>query len=226
MTMKTRVSVLILAVLFSACAEDTRRPFDAGALPDAVGDAGPGIDTGPGNDAGPSDGDMDGVRGSMDLCPATAAGETVDANGCSTLDDDADGVLNDMDRCPETAAGANVDGLGCPLENQGTLDASWLINGAAATSATCSAVGVAQVRLIIDRPGSNFLMRDFPCAQGGFDGREDETAPQVPRNMSFMSYWQAVSSAGEVVSESETLSLILSGEVEHASLASPNFIFE
>jgi hypothetical protein len=64
---------------------------------------------------GPPDADGDGVSDVADLCPGTAAGAAVDADGCaaSQLDDDNDGVTNDLDNCPGTAAGAAVDADGC-----------------------------------------------------------------------------------------------------------------
>lgn len=67
-----------------------------------------------GEDTGTDD-DGDGVDNSLDLCPTTPAGETVDANGCSDtqLDDDADGVSNAADLCPATPAGETVDANGC-----------------------------------------------------------------------------------------------------------------
>lgn len=208
----------LFALALSACTEDTRRSGDASVTPDV-----PALDSGPGNDAGSADDDMDGVVGVMDLCPSTTPGEAVDVDGCSTVDGDNDGVLNDMDRCPDTAANANVDGLGCELEDQGTLDASWLVNGVAATAASCSSAGIVQVRLIVDRPGANFFRRDFPCAQGSFDGREDMSAPRVPRNQSFTNYWQALDASGDAIAESLTETLILSDET-HLSLASVDFV--
>ena len=72
--------------------------------------------------------DNDGVAESVDLCPATPAGEAVDANGCaeSQKDDDADGVNNALDQCPQTEAGVEVDASGCPVavdaDNDGVLD--------------------------------------------------------------------------------------------------------
>ncbi len=72
------------------------------------------------------DADNDGVEDSKDLCPATEAGATVDANGCSDdqVDTDADGVCNissvsagpsacvGKDQC-ETVKGT-VEMNGCP----------------------------------------------------------------------------------------------------------------
>jgi len=63
-----------------------------------------------------ADSDGDTVLDSADLCPATPAGEIVDANGCSAsqlADDDGDGVQNFADLCPGTPAGEAVDANGC-----------------------------------------------------------------------------------------------------------------
>ena len=58
------------------------------------------------------DTDGDGVVDSLDNCPNTPTGATVDSNGCA-LDTDGDGVADYKDQCPNTAAGATVDDLGC-----------------------------------------------------------------------------------------------------------------
>jgi hypothetical protein len=59
--------------------------------------------------------DGDGVPDLDDWCANTAAGETVDVNGCaeSQKDDDSDGVMNDVDLCPDTVQGSTVDAVGC-----------------------------------------------------------------------------------------------------------------
>ena len=62
------------------------------------------------------DADGDGVADDVDNCPGTPAGDSVDADGCSTADDDGDGVLNDQDDCPGTPGCADVDSDGCPLD--------------------------------------------------------------------------------------------------------------
>lgn len=70
------------------------------------------------------DADGDGVADASDNCSGTAAGATVDANGCSKaqVDSDGDGVCNagttsslctGSDQCPGTAAGAAVNANGC-----------------------------------------------------------------------------------------------------------------
>ncbi len=61
------------------------------------------------------DDDKDGVLNSIDKCPTTIAGKTVNSEGCFIDgDDDKDGVLNSIDKCPTTAAGEAVDVDGCP----------------------------------------------------------------------------------------------------------------
>jgi outer membrane protein OmpA-like peptidoglycan-associated protein len=66
------------------------------------------------------DRDKDGVRDSVDQCPATPAGERVDATGCPLPKDaDGDGVTDNLDRCPNTPAGTAVDATGCPKDSDG-----------------------------------------------------------------------------------------------------------
>jgi hypothetical protein len=74
--------------------------------------------------AGLADADGDGVFDADDDCPDTAAGDPVDADGCSTDDDDGDGVLNDADDCPDTPSCAPVHADGCPIDsdNDGVYD--------------------------------------------------------------------------------------------------------
>ncbi len=65
---------------------------------------------------GPRDSDRDGVEDSLDRCPNTPAGETVDSSGCPLpKDSDGDGVPDPSDKCPNTPAGERVDSNGCPL---------------------------------------------------------------------------------------------------------------
>ncbi|OQD43096.1 hypothetical protein BUL40_08380 [Croceivirga radicis] len=76
------------------------------------------------------DSDNDGVINSLDACPNTPVGETVDDNGCSIAqqDIDGDGILNILDLCPDTPLGASVNADGCALsqldtDNDGVNDA-------------------------------------------------------------------------------------------------------
>jgi outer membrane protein OmpA-like peptidoglycan-associated protein len=66
----------------------------------------------------PVDSDGDGVADSLDRCPGTPAGATVDANGCE-LDGDKDGVVDRLDKCPTTPAGRKVNAEGCELDGDG-----------------------------------------------------------------------------------------------------------
>ncbi|MDA7818087.1 OmpA family protein [Sulfurimonas sp.] len=63
------------------------------------------------------DDDNDGVLNSLDQCPTTPAGTTVDASGCKVVDgdDDQDSVLNSIDECPTTPLGHVVNSKGCEL---------------------------------------------------------------------------------------------------------------
>lgn len=62
------------------------------------------------------DDDNDGVLNSVDKCPATAAGKTVNAEGCFIDgDDDNDGILNSADACLASAVGEKVDASGCRI---------------------------------------------------------------------------------------------------------------
>jgi OOP family OmpA-OmpF porin len=60
------------------------------------------------------DSDNDGVLDSMDKCPDTPKGVSVDAAGCP-LDSDGDGVVDSLDKCPNTPKGEKVGADGCPL---------------------------------------------------------------------------------------------------------------
>jgi hypothetical protein len=58
---------------------------------------------------------MDGVSDALDLCPGTAVGMEVDANGCDVVpaDGDNDGVVDAEDACGNTPFGEAVDASGC-----------------------------------------------------------------------------------------------------------------
>ncbi|MEC9361924.1 MAG: OmpA family protein [Sinimarinibacterium flocculans] len=60
------------------------------------------------------DTDGDGVPDSLDQCPDTPPGTTVNDVGCP-MDSDNDGVPDDIDECPMTPAGASVLANGCAL---------------------------------------------------------------------------------------------------------------
>lgn len=62
------------------------------------------------------DADFDGVLDTLDKCPNTPRGATVDTDGCAQ-DSDGDGVYDGLDRCVGTPKGVTVDNLGCPLDS-------------------------------------------------------------------------------------------------------------
>ncbi|MCD6433426.1 MAG: OmpA family protein [Sulfurimonas sp.] len=64
------------------------------------------------------DDDNDGILNSVDKCPTTEAGKSVNAEGCFIDgDDDNDGVLNSIDKCPNTPKEVTkVDADGCITE--------------------------------------------------------------------------------------------------------------
>lgn len=74
--------------------------------------------------AAPADDDRDGVVNSLDNCPNTVFGASVNGSGCA--DSDQDGVLDINDRCPNTTRGTRVDGKGCKVisdsDKDGVLD--------------------------------------------------------------------------------------------------------
>jgi len=64
--------------------------------------------------SGSGDNDGDGVLNSVDRCPGSPPGSTVDATGCTArADTDRDGVIDINDICPGTPAGDRVDVNGC-----------------------------------------------------------------------------------------------------------------
>jgi OOP family OmpA-OmpF porin len=66
------------------------------------------------------DSDNDGVQDVFDQCPHSAAGVTVDVNGCEIfVDSDGDGVMDRKDLCADTPAGAPVDSYGCLRDQDG-----------------------------------------------------------------------------------------------------------
>lgn len=61
------------------------------------------------------DSDGDGVVDSLDRCPHTKSGVTVDSLGCP-IDSDKDGVADFMDKCPNTPENASVNAEGCEMD--------------------------------------------------------------------------------------------------------------
>lgn len=92
------------------------------------------------------DDDKDGVSNTIDQCPATPEGATVDSTGCEAdvgcvdgTDDDGDGIDNCADTCAGTTAGESVNDDGCsqnqidslnPDDDDGTFNVTFNINSA------------------------------------------------------------------------------------------------
>jgi hypothetical protein len=66
-----------------------------------------------GSPAAGEDEDADGVDDSIDKCPGTPAGSTVNSDGC--IDSDLDGIRDSIDLCPGTPLFTTVDVKGCTI---------------------------------------------------------------------------------------------------------------
>ena len=97
---------------------------------DYLGDCNEPDDDGTGTDD-TTDTDGDGVFDSIDVCPETPAGDTVDASGCSCTqrDGDNDGVDDCSDVCPQSIIGNIVDTTGCGEEHSADDDEDGVSNG-------------------------------------------------------------------------------------------------
>jgi hypothetical protein len=71
-----------------------------------------------------TDGDGDGVLNTVDDCPNTGQGETVNSQGCSSsqVDSDGDGVYDNLDDCPNTTEIEGVNSVGCGPDDIVDLD--------------------------------------------------------------------------------------------------------
>lgn len=146
----------------------------------------------------PADSDKDGVIDTLDKCPGTPTGVTVDGNGCP-IDTDKDGVADYLDKCPETPAGAAVDANGCPVDTDKDGVADYLdkcpdtLAGVAVDAKGCA---VEAAKKFCDKPSviaisfdankadvkaefhdeldkiGNFL-KEFPNSKGAIEGHTD-----------------------------------------------------
>nr|WP_288834436.1 thrombospondin type 3 repeat-containing protein [uncultured Flavobacterium sp.] len=150
------------------------------------------------------DTDNDGVEDSLDLCPNTPSGQTVNASGCaqSQLDDDNDGVKNSLDTCPNTPSGQTVNSSGC-AQSQLDDDNDGVKNNLdtcpnTPSGQTVNASGCAQSQLDDDNDGvknnldlcpntpSGQAVNASGCAQSQLDDDNDgvknnlDTCPNTP----------------------------------------------
>lgn len=95
------------------------------------------------------DTDGDGVLDSIDACPNTPPGTSVDASGCplppapvpvAVTDSDGDGVPDTLDKCPGTAPGLRVDANGCVIQQTLVLRNIVFATGSGALTADSKAV--------------------------------------------------------------------------------------
>lgn len=135
-------SILIMALLFSACSTGSHRGAPAentgywdstpgkvwktgfggcwrnsSWTPDQAvncGGAAPAPAPAPSDTIYWNDEDGDGVVDADDACPRTPLGAPVNSSGCEN-DNDGDGVPDYLDQCPETPLGNVVDTNGCSL---------------------------------------------------------------------------------------------------------------
>lgn len=200
-----------------------------------------------------TDFDGDGIEDGADDCPGTSLADAVDAFGCSIEDDDGDGVLNDMDDCPSEAGtlanGCNaavndqdgdgvVDSLdacptvfgdgadGCPIvEELGTLDGMWLINGAAANAQLCAEAGIANVRFNVNTADTlGDASWEMPCANQLFDSRVQADEPTIEFNVAYTSFWEALDADGVVIAMTDPLDLVLNNPPQHATVSTADFL--
>ncbi len=106
------------------------------------------------------DDDEDGVMDDVDQCLGTAAGASVNADGCSIsqLDADGDGVSDILDACANTPAGETVDIYGCS-DSQLDADGDGVMNNAdlcqnTATGETVDINGCSDSQLDDDADGA------------------------------------------------------------------------
>lgn len=122
------------------------------------------------------------------------------------------------------ASGCIVDATFSPYGGTVTLDGAWQIDGVQADATSCTAAGISQIELVVlDSSVSNPLSYNvWNCADGSFDARTDASLPRLFHD-TYYTQWFAWDAAGNQVGSSDPLLLDVS-LVDHATLASPNFI--
>lgn len=101
-----------------------------------------------------------------------------------------------------------------PRGSDGTLEASWTIDGAAPTSATCNALGITDVRVAFQNGATWYEHPDlvFPCSVGF----ADTTPTGVIRAGTWTMQVQALDSAGAIIAQgmAVTLDVVRNSHVE------------
>ena len=134
------------------------------------------------------DSDNDGIKDSIDNCPATPAGTKVDATGCAmVLDDDKDGVINSLDECPDTEKGAKVDKLGCYVVISEDVTVSLNVNFANNSDEILS--GVDQIVKVAS------FMKEYPLTNVIIEGHTDSAGSEAYNQSLSQRRAQAVANA-------------------------------
>jgi OOP family OmpA-OmpF porin len=113
------------------------------------------------------DKDGDGISDGIDQCPETAAGASVDTNGCE-IDSDNDGVSDSLDQCPGSAARVKVDAQGCKEMLQNTVRETLYIEFAHNT-ANVADDSVKQIETLSEK------LYQYPDAQLTLEGYTDSS---------------------------------------------------
>ena len=108
------------------------------------------------------------IDNTVDECPATPAGEQVNAEGCSTTqtDQDGDGIKDAYDLCRDTASGQGSDLDGCSEyqkddDNDGVYNYADRCKGTDANQTVINDEGCAINQLDTDGDGVNDELDDF-----------------------------------------------------------------
>ena len=112
-----------------------------------------------------------------------------------------------------------------PRGSDHTSAAEWLINGAAATTESCAAAGIATVGLIIWNEAEDESFEfEFDCADGGFDSRSGGD-PMFRAGM-FANQWVARDSSGAAVAgpSPDTPNVLNTATNDHSTLQGPDFV--
>jgi len=134
------------------------------------------------------DTDSDGVEDEYDLCPNTAEGQSVNADGCAwyQLDDDEDGILNPFDQCEgfDDSIDVDNDGIidGCDdiidSDNDGVSDDEDQCNGQDDTIDVDNDTIIDCLDPLIDSDGDLVSDEDDLCP--GFDDNIDYDNDGIP----------------------------------------------
>lgn len=108
-----------------------------------------------------------------------------------------------------------------PLGTDFSVDGMWTINGAAPTTSSCNAAGIATVRFVFYDASMtlyNYTDFTFACADGGFDSRPNKILAWG----NYTTRWQALNGSGTVVGEGDMTVLNVTNQT-HVTVQPVNF---